>query len=103
MVILLRLTDTAVQWVGPHIIRVAADAAIPWANVNAFAKNFEDHFCAVNNKNAAITKLNKLVKQSHKLGTVKDYTMQFNAIVAQTTFLDDNKCDWYMCGLLYKI
>ena len=82
MVILSRLTDTAAQWAGPYMIQVATGTTPPWADADAFAKDFEDHFCAVDNKNAAVAKLRKLTKQSHKLGTVKDYTTQFNAIAA---------------------
>ena len=71
--------------------------------MDAFTKNFEDHFCAVDNKNTAITKFNKLVKQLHKLSTIKDYTMQFNTTIAQTIFLNNNKHNQYICGLPYKI
>ena len=74
MVILSRLTDMAAQWAGPYMIQVATGTTPPWADADAFARDFEDHFCAVNNKNAAIAELRKLTKQSHKLGTVKDYT-----------------------------
>ena len=103
MAILSRLTDTAAQWAGPYMIQVATGTTPPWADADAFAKDFEDHFCAVDDKNAAITELRKLTKQSHKLGTVKDYTTQFNAIAARTGFSDDDKRDRYMHGLPYKI
>ena len=103
MVILSRLTDTAAQWAGPYMIQVATGTTPPWADADAFAKDFEDHFCAVDDKNAAITELRKLTKQSHKLGTVKDYTTQFNAIAARTGFSDDDKRDRYVHGLPYKI
>ena len=103
MVILSRLTDTAAQWAGPYMIQVATGTTPPWADADAFAKDFEDHFCAVDDKNAAIAELRKLTKQSHKLGTIKDYTTQFNAIAARTGFSDDDKRDRYVHGLPYKI
>ena len=37
MVILSRLTDTAAQWAGPHMITVATSPAMPWADRNAFS------------------------------------------------------------------
>ena len=103
MVILSRLTDTAAQWAGPYMIQVATGTTPPWADADAFAKDFKDHFCAVDDKNAAVAELRKLTKQSHKLGTVKDYTTQFNAIAARTGFSDDDKRDRYVHGLPYKI
>ena len=65
------------------MIQVATGTTPPWTDADAFAKDFEDHFCAVDDKNAAIAELRKLTKQSHKLGTVKDYTTQFNACHSQ--------------------
>ena len=62
MVILSRLTEAAAQWAGPHMITVAAGAEMPWADMDTFAMDFEAHFCAVDNWNAAIAELNKLVK-----------------------------------------
>ena len=47
---------------GPHMITVAAGAEMPWADMDAFATDFEAHFCAVDDRNAAIAEFNKLVK-----------------------------------------
>lgn len=52
---------------------------------------------------AAIAELTKLHKTSYKLGTVKDYTMQFNPIIARTKFGMVDKCKHYYTGLPYKI
>ena len=101
LVILQHLTGDAASWAGPHIIRAAT--AIVWTNENAFEADFKAHFWASNDKEAAITELTKLCKASHKLGTVKEYTAQFNAVAARTSFSDDDKRERYRQGLPYCI
>ena len=61
------------------------------------------HFCAANNKEAAVAELVKLCKAYHKVGMVKEYTADFNTIAAQTSFSNEDKCEWYCTGLPPKI
>ena len=49
------------------------------------------HFCAANNKEAAVAELIKLCKAYHKVGMVKEYTADFNTIAAQTSFSNEDK------------
>ncbi|EJF55280.1 hypothetical protein DICSQDRAFT_74776, partial [Dichomitus squalens LYAD-421 SS1] len=102
IIVLNRLTDDAARWAGPHIIDLV-DGKVIWSSVDAFETAFEAHFCAVDDKKAALTKLIKLCKASQKLGTAKDYTANFNAIAARTPLSDEDKQACYVDGLLYKI
>ncbi|PIL28874.1 transcription factor [Ganoderma sinense ZZ0214-1] len=54
-------------------------------------------------KEAAIAELVKLCKGQHKIGTVQDYTVKFNAIAARTSFSAEDKRERYRTGLPYKI
>ena len=55
---------------------------MPWADFPTFETAFKAHFCAVDDEQAAIVELVKVCKASHKLGTVKEYTAEFNLSVA---------------------
>ena len=96
LVVLNCLTDDAASWAGLHIITTAVATA--WANENVF----KAHFCVSDNKVVAIAELTKLCKILHKLGSVKEYTAQFNVVAAHTSF-SDNKCKHYWQGLPYRI
>ncbi|EJF57723.1 hypothetical protein DICSQDRAFT_173706 [Dichomitus squalens LYAD-421 SS1] len=100
--VLNKLMDDAAQWAGPHIIDLA-DGKVIWSSVDVFETAFKAHFCVVDDKKAALTKLVKLCKASHKLGMVKDYTASFNAIAVRTPLSDKDKRAHYVDGLLYKI
>ena len=76
---------------------------MPWADYAAFETDFKAHFCAADDTQAAIAELTKLCKASHKPGTVKTYTADFNAIAARTKFSDDDKLERYRTGLPYKL
>ncbi|TFK78359.1 hypothetical protein K466DRAFT_507392, partial [Polyporus arcularius HHB13444] len=89
MVILNRITGDAASWAGPHIITAATTT--PWPDVTAFEDVFKAHFCAVDDKEAATAELVKLCKASHRLGTVKEYTAEFNVVAARTAFSVDDK------------
>ncbi|EJF63150.1 hypothetical protein DICSQDRAFT_168824 [Dichomitus squalens LYAD-421 SS1] len=102
IMVLNKLTDDAARWAGPHIIDLA-DGKVIWSNVDAFETAFRAHFCAVDDKKAALSKLVKLCKALHKLGTAKDYTVNFNAIAARTPLSDEDKRARYVDGLPYKI
>ena len=102
MTILNKLTDGAADWAGPHITTLAGTAP-PWADFAAFETAFKDHFCAADDKEAAIAELVKLGKAQHKVGTVKEYTAQFNVIAARTSFSDEDKRERYRASLPYKI
>ncbi|KAI1796525.1 hypothetical protein LXA43DRAFT_1090093 [Ganoderma leucocontextum] len=100
--VLNKLTDGAADWAGPHIISVAGGNA-PWPDFAAFETAFKVHFCAADDEEAAVAELAKLCKASHRLGTVKDYTTQFNAIAAHTQFGDADKHERYHTALPHKI
>lgn len=101
MMVLNRLTGDAAKWANPHIVTAATSA--PWNSMAEFTTAFKAQFCAVDDKEAAITELVKLCKTSHKLGTVKDYTAEFNAAAARTGFSDEDKRERYRQGLPYRI
>ena len=90
--VLSKLTEGAADWAGPHIVALA-NAKSPWADFNAFETAFKAHFCAADDKEAAVAELVKLCKAYHKVGTVKEYTAQFNAIAARTSFSDADECE----------
>ena len=96
LVVLNCLTDDAASWAGLHIITTAVATA--WANENVF----KAHFCVSDNKEVAIAELTKLCKTLHKLGSVKEYTAQFNVVAARTSF-SNNKRKHYWQGLPYRI
>ena len=98
MTILSRLTEGAAAWAGPHIVTLAGGTS-PWANYGAFSTAFKDHFCAADDKEAAIAELVKLCKAYRKVGTVQEYTAQFNAAAARTGFGDEDKRERYRSGL----
>ena len=100
--VLNKLTEGAAAWAGPFIIKVAT-GTMPWADYAAFETDFKAHFCAADDKQAATAELTKLCKTSHRLGTVKDYTTEFNAIAARTDFSDYDKRERYRTGLPFKI
>ncbi|PIL28456.1 transcription factor [Ganoderma sinense ZZ0214-1] len=81
-----KLTEGAAEWAGPHIVTLASA-----------------HFCAADDKEAAIAELVKLCKGQHNIGTVQDYTVKFNAIAARTSFSAEDKRERYRTGLPYKI
>ena len=78
--ILNKLTDGAADWAGPHTITLASGGT-PWADLNEFETAFKAHFCT-DDKEAAVAELVKLCKAYHKVGTVKEYTADFNVITA---------------------
>ena len=98
MTVLSKLTEGAADWAGPHIVTLATTKS-PWADFNAFETAFKAHFCAADDKEAAVAELVKLCKAYHKVGTVKEYTVQFNAIAARTSFSDADKRERYREGL----
>ncbi|PIL27844.1 transcription factor [Ganoderma sinense ZZ0214-1] len=97
-----KLTEGAAEWAGPHIVTLASGTQ-PWADFAAFETAFKAHFCAADDKEAAIAELVKLCKGQHKIGTVQDYTVKFNAIAARTSFSAEDKRERYRTGLPYKI
>ncbi|PIL30818.1 transcription factor [Ganoderma sinense ZZ0214-1] len=97
-----KLTEGAAEWAGPHIMMLASGTQ-PWADFADFETAFKAHFCAADDKEAAIAELVKLCKGQHKIGTVQDYTVKFNAIAACTSFSAKDKCKQYRTGLPYKI
>ena len=101
LMILNRLTGNAAKWANPHIVTAAMTA--PWADAAVFSLAFKEHFCAVDDKDAAIAELVKLCKKSHKVGDVQEYTAQFNAAAARTCFSDEDKHERYRQGLPYRI
>ena len=44
-----------------------------------------------------------MCKASHKLGTIKEYTAEFNAVAARTKFSKEDKLERYRAGLPYKL
>ena len=100
--ILNKLTDGAADWAGPHTITLASGGT-PWVDLDAFEAAFKAHFCAADDKEAAVAELVKLCKAYHKVGTVKEYTADFNAIAAQTSFSDEDKREQYRTGLPPRI
>ena len=100
--ILNKLIDRAADWAGPHMIMLASGKT-PWVDLDVFKTAFKAHFCAADNKEAAVTELVKLCKAYHKVGTVKEYTADFNVIAARTSFSDEDKHEWYCTGLPLKI
>ena len=101
--VLNKLTEGAAAWAGPHIVKVATGTAMPWADFPTFETAFKAHFCAVDDEQAAIAELVKVCKASHKLGTVKEYTAEFNAVAARTKFSNEDKLERYRAGLPYKL
>ncbi|PIL32692.1 transcription factor [Ganoderma sinense ZZ0214-1] len=97
-----KLTEGAAEWAGPHIVTLASGTQL-WADFAAFETAFKAHFCAADDKEAAIAELVKLCKGQHKIGTVQDYTVKFNAIAARTSFSAEDKRERYRTGLPYKI
>ncbi|PIL29078.1 hypothetical protein GSI_09126 [Ganoderma sinense ZZ0214-1] len=97
-----KLTEGAAEWAGPHIVMLTSGTQ-PWADFAAFETAFKAHFCAADDKEAAIAELVKLCKGQHKIGTVQDYTVKFNAIAARTSFSAEDKHERYRTGLPYKI
>ncbi|PIL29560.1 hypothetical protein GSI_08368 [Ganoderma sinense ZZ0214-1] len=97
-----KLTEGAAEWAGPHIVTLAS-VTQPWADFAAFETAFKAHFCAADDKEAAIAELVKLCKGQHKIGTVQDYTVKFNVIAARTSFSAEDKRERYRTGLPYKI
>ena len=89
-IILNKLTDSAADWAGPHTIMLASGET-PWVDLDAFEAAFKAHFCTADDKEAAVTELIKLCKAYHKVSTVKEYTTDFNVIVAWTSFSDKDK------------
>ena len=100
--ILNKLTDGAADWAGPHTITLASGGT-PWVDLDAFEAAFKAHFCAADDKEAAVAELVKLCKAYHKVGTVKEYTTDFNAIAARTSFSDEDKRERYRTGLPPRI
>ncbi|PIL27063.1 hypothetical protein GSI_10202 [Ganoderma sinense ZZ0214-1] len=88
-----KLMEGAAEWAGPHIVTLASGTQ-PWADFAAFETAFKAHFCAADDKEAAIAEL---------IGTVQDYTVKFNAIAARTSFSAEDKRERYRTGLPYKI
>ncbi len=76
---------------------------MPWADFAAFETAFKVPFCAVDNKQAAIAELVKVCKALHKLGTIKEYMAEFNAIAARTKFSNEDKLEQYRTSLPYKL
>lgn len=72
-------------------------------DLDAFEAAFKAHFCAADDKEAAVAELVKLCKAYHKVGTVKEYTTDFNAIAARTSFSDEDKRERYRTGLPPRI
>ena len=102
MAVLNRLKDGAASWAGPHII-TTANGTVPWSDFTVFSDVFKAHFCTADDSQAAITELVKLCKDVHKVGAVKEYTAEFNAIAARTKFSDDDKRERYRTGLPPRI
>ena len=100
--ILNKLIDGAADWAGPHTITLAGGGT-PWVDLNAFETAFKAHFCMADNKEATVTELIKLCKAYHKVSMVKEYTVDFNVIAAQTGFSNEDKHEWYRTGLPPKI
>ena len=96
--ILNKLTDGAADWVGPHTITLASGGT-PWVDLDEFKTAFKAHFCAANDKEAAVAELVKLCKAYHKVSMVKEYTADFNATAAWTSFSDEDKHKRYRTGL----
>ncbi len=44
-----------------------------------------------------------MCKASHKLGTIKEYTAEFNAVTARTKFSNKDKLEQYRTSLPYKL
>ncbi|PIL36567.1 transcription factor [Ganoderma sinense ZZ0214-1] len=97
-----KLMEGAAEWAGPHIVMLAGSTQL-WADFVAFETAFKAYFYAADDKEAAIAELIKLCKVQHKIGTMQDYTVKFNAIAAYTSFSAEDKCEWYHTGLPYKI
>ena len=93
-----RLTDHAARWADPFIIQIA-EGHTPWSTRKAFVADFKSHFCAADDRKAAISELNKLCAVPKQLGTVKEYTASFNAIAARTPFSLEDRRDHYVAAL----
>ena len=92
--ILHQLTDGAANWTTPFIPKIVGATAAnptPWPNFAAFKDAFTAHFCAANDTEAAIAELVKLCSKGRRIGSVKDYTTEFNAAAARTKFSDEDK------------
>ena len=72
-------------------------------DLDACEAAFKAHFCAADHKEAAVAELVKLCKAYHKVGMVKEYTTDFNAIAARTSFSDEDKRERYRTGLPPRI
>ncbi len=103
IMVLNKLTEGATAWAGPHIVKVATGTAMPWADFATFETAFKAHFCAVDDEQAAVAELIKVCKASHKLGTIKEYTAEFNTVAACTKFSNKDKLERYHTGLPYKL
>ena len=100
--ILNRLKDDAAAWAGPHLVAWTSQT-VPWSDWDGFETAFKAHFCAVDDEAAATAELVKLGKTVRKIGAVKEYTAEFNAVAARTRFSDPDKRERYRAGLPPRI